>query len=33
MNGQGIDFLLGVFILCVVPAIPTLLRKRDHDGC
>lgn len=30
MNGQGIDFLLGVFILCVVPALPALLRRRDE---
>ena len=31
MNGQGMDFILGVFILCVVPALPALVHKLTKE--
>lgn len=31
MNGQGIDFLIGVFILCVIPALPVLVSRKPRE--
>ena len=32
MNGQGMDFIIGVFVLCVVPALPALVAKYGKEN-
>lgn len=32
MDGQGIDFIIGIIVLCVIPALPVLVSKHTKEN-